>query len=189
MKYFVVKGSSEMTNTNLWKTKVNLSYSKLFGEKASLYLNLSGGFVKRIGDGAKDERIRVNDAFYIQNFKGIRNIGYYFDSQGKREGLCGDILGFDRYVSALIKIHQMKELPFLSSFAAKPFLFVNAALAPNRSSNNNWTDYLRFSTGVGVSFLSQVYTTAVAIECYFNIFVHKQKNELASDFQINIGIN
>ena len=168
---------------------MNLSYSKLIREKASLYVNMSGGYVKKIGDGLKEDRLRVNDAFYLQNFKGIRNIGYYFDSQGKREGLCGDILGFDRYVSALVKVHQMKELPFLSSFAARPFLFMNAALAPNRNSINTWTDYLRFSSGVGVSFLSKAYTTAIAIECYFNVFVHKQKNELSSDFQINIGIN
>lgn len=143
-----------------------------------------------MGEANQTDRLRVNDAFYLQNFKGVRNIGYFFDKEGKREGLCGDILGFDRYITALIKVHQMKELPFFSSFAARPFLFVNAALAPNRNSNNNeLTDYLRFSTGVGLSFLSQAYTTAIAIECYFNLFVHKQKNELSSDFQINIGIN
>ena len=59
---------------------MNLSYSKLIREKASLYVNISGGYVKKIGDGVKEDRLRVNDAFYLKNFKGIRNIGYYFDS-------------------------------------------------------------------------------------------------------------
>ena len=125
-------------------------------------------------DGANVKPLRVNDAFYLPNFKGIKNVGYYFDTEGKREGLCGDILGFDRYISALVKLQQMRELPFFSSFSARPFVFVNAALAPNRHSSKQLSDYLRFSTGLGVSFLSKAYTTAIAIECYFNLYVHKQ---------------
>ena len=135
VNYFVIKGSSEITSNSLWKTKMNLSYSKILWEKASLYVNLTGGFVKSVGEGVQKDKLRVNDAFYLPNFKGVKNVGYFFDSEGKRECLCGDILGFDRYISALVKVHQMQELPFLSSFSAKPFLFVNAALAPNRHSN------------------------------------------------------
>jgi hypothetical protein len=41
--------------------------------------------------------LKVNDTFYLPNFKGISNIGYHYDSASKKKGLGGDILGFDRY--------------------------------------------------------------------------------------------
>ena len=46
----------------------------------------------------------MNDAFYLPNFKGIRNLGYYFDPEAKKKGLGGDILGFDRYMSLGVKV-------------------------------------------------------------------------------------
>jgi len=40
----------------------------------------------------------------LSNFKGIRNIGYYYDPEAKKKGLGGDILGFDRYATLNMKI-------------------------------------------------------------------------------------
>jgi len=48
--------------------------------------------------------IRVNDAFYLPNFKGIRNLGYHFDADSKKKGLGGDILGFDRFATLNLKL-------------------------------------------------------------------------------------
>lgn len=75
---------------------------------------MTAGYQKLIKNEKGDAKIRVNDAFYLQNFKGIKNVGYYFDTEGKREGLCGDILGFDRYAAVLVKLQQMRDLPFFS---------------------------------------------------------------------------
>ena len=48
--------------------------------------------------------LRVNDAFYLSNFKGIRNLGYHFDAESKKKGLGGDILGFDRFATLNLKL-------------------------------------------------------------------------------------
>jgi len=96
LNYLVVKGSSEIASDKLWKTKINCSYSTLFSDTSSLYVNLTAGYLRNLGGEAK--QTKVNDAFYLPNFKGIKNVGYYFDTEGKREGLCGDTLGFDRYI-------------------------------------------------------------------------------------------
>ena len=48
--------------------------------------------------------MRVNDAFYLQNFKGVKNLGYFYDPEGRKQGIKGDILGFDKYLSVLAKV-------------------------------------------------------------------------------------
>ena len=89
---------------------------------------LSGGIIKNLGAS----QIKVNDAFYLANFKGIKNIGYYYDAQSKKKGLGGDILGFDRYLNLHMKLLQVN-CPMLSSLDIEPFVFCNLALAPNRN--------------------------------------------------------
>ena len=74
----------------------------------------------------------MNDAFYLPNFKGIKNIGYHYDSNAKKKGLGGDVLGFDRYATLNFKISQI-DCPLLSELMMEPFIFANAALAPNRA--------------------------------------------------------
>lgn len=94
---------------------MNLNFYRALGEKFDLYVNLNCGIAKSIekAEGSA-KNLKVNDAFYLQNFKGIRNIGYFFDPEGKKVGLGGDILGFDRYISTLIKIEQSENVPFFS---------------------------------------------------------------------------
>ena len=80
---------------------MGLNFYRALGEKFDLYVNLNGGFVKslNLNEASKpSNNLRVNDAFYLQNFKGVKNIGYYFDPESKKVGLGGDILGFDRYI-------------------------------------------------------------------------------------------
>lgn len=98
LNYYVLKGSSEISSNNLWKSKINMSYSKLVNSKVSIYANFNAGYLKPIGSRTAEQKVKVNDAFYLPNFKGIRNVGYFYDIEGKKEGLCGDILGFDRYI-------------------------------------------------------------------------------------------
>lgn len=73
----------------------------------------------------------MNDAFYLPNFKGIRNLGYYYDPEAKKKGLGGDILGFDKFAALNLKVSQL-DCPLLSNFLIEPFAFANFALAPNR---------------------------------------------------------
>ena len=133
--------------------------------------------------------MRVNDAFYLSNFKGIRNLGYHFDPEAKKKGLGGDILGFDRFATLNLKLAQIN-CPLLQDFAMEPFMFANFALAPNRHKERkqgvSWLGHhLRWAVGFGLS----LQPPNVAIECYYNVYVGRQKNELRNDFQINIGID
>lgn len=96
-----------------------------------LQANLAGGFIKNLSPTP----LRVNDAFYLHNFKGIKNLGYHFDDSGdsrNKKGLAGDVLGFDKFLTAGAKLTH-NECPILSAWNIYPFIFANAALAPNRS--------------------------------------------------------
>ena len=44
---------------------------------------------------------------------------------------------------------------------------------------------VRFSAGFGLKMDLDV----MNIECYYNAYVNRQKNELRNDFQINFGID
>jgi hypothetical protein len=142
----------------------------------------------------------VNDAFYLQNFKGVKNLGYHFDdsnNEKNKKGLAGDILGFDKYLTFGLKLTH-NYCPLLSSWGIDPFVFVNTALAPNRDATQapdqettsmkirrTLIDHLRLTAGFGLTMDLDL----VAIECYYNAYVSRQKNELRNDFQINFGID
>ena len=147
-----------------------------------------------------ENALRVNDAVYLQNFKGIKNLGYHFDdtdNEKNKKGLAGDILGFNKYLTLGLKLSH-NACPLLSVWDIQPFVFLNAALAPNRNANQapeqesagqrltrRLTDHLRLSAGFGLTMDLE----HIAIECYYNAYVSRQKNELRSDFQINFGID
>ena len=81
-----------------------LSFNRQLFTDILLNGSFSAGIAKKI-DGNRDDRLRVNDAFYLNNFKGIRNLGYNFvEEEGKKVGLGGDVLGFDRYINGTLKI-------------------------------------------------------------------------------------
>lgn len=125
----------------------------------------------------------------MPNFKGIRNLGYFFDPEAKKKGLGGDILGFDRYATLNFKVSQVN-CPLLLDMMVEPFAFANFALAPNRQKEKkegvSWlSHHLRWAAGIGLS----MQATNCCIECYYNVYVCRQKNELRNDFQINIGID
>ena len=48
---------------------------------------------------------------------------------------------------------------------------------------------MRASAGLGFRFESKALTNSINIECYFNLAVAKQRNEVVRDFQINIGVS
>lgn len=74
--------------------------------RMQLELGLAGGLT--LNKSAAP--LKVNDMFYLKNFKGIRNIGYHYDSQGK--GINGENLGFDRYLAASCKLNFLKAALF-----------------------------------------------------------------------------
>lgn len=65
-------------------------------------VGLSAGYIARLQ--GQPESIRVNNAFYLPNFKGVRNIGYHYTADAKKKGLGGDVLGFDRYATLNLKV-------------------------------------------------------------------------------------
>lgn len=96
-------------------------------------------------------------------------------------------MGFDRYLNFYAKLSQINS-PLLSELNIEPFIHVNAALAPNRSSAKDaglLERYGRASLGFGAS----LQLSGIAIECYYNPIVIKKENEVKSEFQINIGID
>lgn len=123
-------------------------------------LGLSGGFIKNLLKNQETIQLKVNDTFYLKNFKGIRNIGYHYDEHKQAAGLNGENLGFDRYLNFSGKF-SMVESALLSSLNIDPFVHVNLALAPNRniseSEKRSWSpitfikNYGRAAVGFGAS--------------------------------------
>ena len=109
VRHFAANLSTEYTfgsNLSLWKSKFFFRHVTPLTKDANFELqtNLYGGFLRNLGT----EALRVNDAFYLQNFKGIKNVGYYFDSSDNdknKKGLAGDILGFDKYLGLGLRIN------------------------------------------------------------------------------------
>lgn len=97
---FIAKASSELISGD----RVSLVKSKVFArltrqiKEESLYgtIAVAAGHIA-MNQGHTSGSLRANDAFYLNNFKGIRNIGYRFDPEAKKKGLGGEILGFDRF--------------------------------------------------------------------------------------------
>jgi len=140
-----------------------------------LELGLAGGLTSN----KSATPLKVNDMFYLKNFKGIRNIGYHYETQGK--GINGENLGFERYLAGSCKLNFLKAA-LLKDMGVLPFIHGNIALAPNRDAKGG---NLRASAGIGMS--SRF--SGVVLECYYNPFVYSQKNEIRAEFQINIGID
>lgn len=192
---FVAKVSSELISGD----KVGLVKSKVFARltrqirENSLYgtISVAAGHIAMLQSHTMGS-LRANDAFYLNNFKGIRNLGYRFDPEAKKKGLGGEILGFDRFAQLSLKLSQIN-CPLLQDMAMEPFVFANFALAPNRQKEKkvkkvgaSWlAQHLRWAAGFGLS----MQLPNAAIECYYNVHVSRQKNELRNDFQINIGID
>ena len=187
----VAKASTELIRgdqTGLIKTKAFARLTRQLKED-SLYgtISLAAGHIAALK--SHSGCLRVNDAFYLNNFKGIRNVGYRFDPEAKKKGLGGDILGFDRFTTLNLKLSQIN-CPLLQDLAMEPFVFANFCLAPNRNPErkpeSSWLSrHLRWATGFGLS----MQLPNAAVECYYNVHVSRQKNELRNDFQINIGID
>lgn len=176
----VVKASTEISDSKIWRTKF---FARVLRDLTpSLYAaaSISAGFSKDL----KEKPLRVNDTFYLQNLKGVRNLGYFYDPEDKKKALGGDILGVDRYASLQLKLAQ-KDCPLLSEQSIDPFIHASLAAAPTRNPVQTWKDYLRASCGMGLS----MRTSLCTIEVYYNLHVHRQRNELASDFQINFGLD
>lgn len=133
--------------------------------------------------------LKVNDNFYLSNFKGVRNIGYHYRQQNEQTGgLNGENLGFDRYLSFQAKFYQLYS-PLLSDFNIDPFVHVNVALAPNRNNPVDGESFFKRYARASIGFGASLQLSGLALECYYNPFVYRQKNEIKSEFQINIGID
>lgn len=100
------KASSELasnfTDVSYVKTKIFTRYSKPF-EKFNIYAqgSLSGGYIHNL----RITPLKVNDTFYLKNFKGIRNVGYHYDNSDPTRGILGENLGFDRFISISGKLY------------------------------------------------------------------------------------
>ena len=127
--------ASNFTDISYVKSKFFSRYSIPIkdGDKLYMQFSLSGGYIKNLRGAANP--LKVNDTFYLKNFKGVRNIGYHYDA-ARQGGIAGENLGFDRYLSFYWKASQINS-PLLSMFNIEPFVHVNAALAPNRAANTN----------------------------------------------------
>ena len=104
---YVGKVSTELITgeqAGMIKSKVFARLTKRLGT-SNLYsqIGVSCGHITPMV-GHENRSLRVNDAFYLSNFKGISNIGYFFDKGAKKKGLAGENLGFDRYAMLNLKL-------------------------------------------------------------------------------------
>jgi len=120
--------ASNFTEGAFTRSKVFIRYTKPINDDIYVQSSVGGGYVRNL----RNEEMKVNEQFYLKNFKGLRNIGYHYDSTKKDAGgLLGENLGFDRYLSFSTKIYQA-EAPLLKEFNLQPFIHFNLALAPTR---------------------------------------------------------
>ena len=67
------------------KSKFFVRLARPLTESFYLTCNADAGFVKMIGlNQAGNQNMSVNDKFYLPNFKGIKNVGSYFDPESKK---------------------------------------------------------------------------------------------------------
>ncbi|TNV72604.1 hypothetical protein FGO68_gene5401 [Halteria grandinella] len=177
--------ASNFTDSRFLRHKFFTRYTQSYGN-AQFKFSLAGGLVQNL----TAQPLRVNDNFYLWNYKGIRNIGYHYDEQKDKQGggLHGENLGFDRYLAFQAKLHQL-ESPLLSVFNIEPFIHFNAALAPNRNKPVEGDTFLKRYGRASIGFGASLQLLGAAIECYYSPFVYRQKNEIKAEFQINIGID
>lgn len=121
--------ATNFSDISYQKTKF---FTRFITSKDSLTFSLCfhGGYLQNLLDKTANP-IPVNDTFYLKNFKGIRNIGYHFNSSDKTKGLVGENLGFDRYLCLSGKL-LFASTPLLRSMNIEPFIHANLALAPSR---------------------------------------------------------
>lgn len=148
--------------------------------------SVAGGFIKNLSQ----EELKVNDTFYLKNFKGIRNIGYHYDkpigTTTASDGIRGQNVGFDRYLNFTAKISQINA-PVLRDFSIETFAHLNVALAPNKdvqvnAKNYEKANFLEKYARLGLGFGASLQLSGVAVECYYNPIVLKKKNEIKSEF-------
>ena len=121
--------ASNFTESSFAKTKVFVRYSKPINDTLYVQSSLSGGCVKNL----RKEELKVNDTFYLKNFKGVRNIGYHYEkiNEQEKDGIRGQNVGFDRYLNFSTKISQVAA-PILGELNIEPFVHLNVAIAPNK---------------------------------------------------------
>jgi len=120
-------------------------------EQFQLTSSISAGAIHNLNPNCN---LRVNDTYFLKNFKGLQNVG------------CAD--GVDRYVGANLKVSQVA-CPLLSNLMIEPFLFGSVLLARNykQEEPQSLKDSLRASAGFGLSW--QLYSAA--IEMYYSVAV------------------
>ena len=92
--------SSNFTDSQYAKFKFFGRYTFPF-KRASLQGSVSAGYNKPIGN--YENLLKVNDHFYLKNFKGVRNLGYFYDPTNAK-GISGENLGFDKYLNLNFKV-------------------------------------------------------------------------------------
>ena len=93
--------------------------------------------ISRLGN---ESSLPVTNTLYLNNFKGINNIG---GSKNFNEGLS-------RYLNLNLKISQV-DCPLLEELGIEPFFFANAALVrPQAVQYKTWRDSFRSSIGFGL---------------------------------------
>ena len=173
MNNLIAKTSTEFIASeeyNLIKSKLFTRLTKGLGSERYFQMQLSAGYIANlpINAGESTRSIRFNDAFHLSNFKGVSNIG--------------NNLGLDRFATLGFKVSQM-HCPLLENLETEPFAYANFALAPNKYKQDkqgaSWLGrHLRWSTGIGLTCQHKNF----ALECYYNIMVSAQKNEIRNNF-------
>jgi hypothetical protein len=95
--------ASNLTDSKFIKSKIFTRYSMPLSDKFYIQSSASSGFINNL----TPNELKINDTFYLKNFKGVRNIGYHYDSSAKTKeaGILGENLGFDRYLNFSTKIY------------------------------------------------------------------------------------
>jgi len=184
--YKISSSYNHTINNSFFENKLFLRRFFNYENLLVYQFNLEGGAIINTNN---EKKLKIPENFFIRNFKGIDNPG---EKVIVEEGKTGDCLGNNYYLINKNKFIY-NNIPILNNytlakdnFEISPFVFLNFLYCGN--SNNSYSkDYerLHYSTGFGLNVLTETFN----IELYYNLFVKKNKNDISSEFSVNIGLD
>lgn len=164
-----------------------------------LQVNSTFGSVGGIKKG--NDAVRLNDKYFLTNFKGIKLISpQTVEPLVLREGKI-NILGTTSYLGLAAKL-TFDRVPLFNQtdfattgFRVRPFLHGNLVILPEEINymqkvkkvpfSSSIQESARLSCGFGFEFLWKFFS----LEFYYNAGVQRKNGEVFNEYQFNLGID
>jgi len=182
-----------------WRTKI---FSRsLYRISPDMVLQVNSTFGSVGGFKRGNDAVRLNDKYFLTNFKGIKLISpQTVEPIVLREGKI-NILGATSYLGLAAKL-TFDRVPLFNltdfettGYRVRPFLHVNVVILPEEINylqkvkkapfSSSIQESARLSCGFGFEFLWKYFS----LEFYYNAGVQRKNGEVFNEFQFNLGID